>query len=123
MIGIVAVLVYLVILQDFLLYIGLVFNFKNHNPSDGEFEYPQISVLVPARDEAHYLPSCLESLSRIDYPSDKIEFIIGNDDSKDETENIIRAWVAKADNRKYLNIRPQISLKMNGKANAGTNDS
>ena len=118
MMELLAGILFSVILQDFLLYIGLIFNFKNHNPSDIDIEYPQISIFVPARNEAEYLPFCLESLSHIDYPSDKIEFIIGNDDSNDATEEIINNWTSRAQNRKLLNISPQISMRMNGKANA-----
>jgi len=118
MIGIVAIILFLVIIQDFLLYIGLVFNFKDYNPDDRQIEYPKISVFVPARNEEQHLSSCLESLAHLDYPADKIEFIIGNDDSTDQTEDIIRTWTLKADNRQYINIVSQKSIKMNGKAYA-----
>jgi len=118
MTGIVAGILFLVIVQDFLLYIGLVFNFKNYNSKDTDVEFPQISVFVPARNEALYLPACLESLALSDYPDDKIEFIIGNDDSQDETEVIINNWVSKAANRRCLNITSQTAVQMNGKANA-----
>jgi len=118
MIGVIAVIAFLVILQDFLLYAGLVFNFKNHHDSNTIIDFPKISVFVPARNEAQHLPACLASLGQLDYPSDKIEFILGNDDSSDNTEMIIREWVSGASNRKYLNISPQSSLQMNGKANA-----
>jgi len=118
MIGIAALIAFLVILQDFLLYVGLVFNFKNHHDPHAPFDFPKISVFVPARNEASHLPSCLASLGRLDYEVDKIEFILGNDDSTDDTEIIMQEWILGAANRKYINITPQASLKMNGKANA-----
>jgi len=118
MIGVVAFILFLVLIQDFLLYVGLVFNFKNYNDPEIISSYPKISVFVPARNEAPHLPLCLASLARIDYPADQIEFILGNDESTDQTEMILREWVSDAPNRQYLNIIPQTSLKMNGKANA-----
>lgn len=118
MIALIAGILFLVIIQDFILYVGLVFNLKDHHLPETLIQYPRISIFVPARNEADNLPACLRSLSRLDYPADRLEFIIGNDDSHDETENIIKAWVLEGDNRKYLNIAPQISMEMNGKANA-----
>ncbi|WP_164675099.1 glycosyltransferase [Anditalea andensis] len=109
---------FIVILQDFLLYLGLVFNFKNHNSSEHNFEHPKISVLIAARNEAKFLPHCLQSLENLKYDIDKIEFILANDESIDETESIIKAWVSRANNRRYLNITTQTTKTMNGKANA-----
>jgi len=118
MIGVVAFILFLVLLQDFLLYVGLVLNFKNYNDPNTIIGFPKISVFVPSRNESVHLPLCLASLDRLDYPSDNIEFILGNDDSSDDTEMILKEWVSEAPNRKYINISPQSSLRMNGKANA-----
>lgn len=117
MIGIIAVLLYLVLIQDLLLNIGLVFNFKPYKHSLPQEDLPHITILVPARNEEKDLPTCLRSLENLDYPIDKIEFIIGNDGSDDATEGVIKSWVSGAENRRYLNISPQSVGTMNGKAN------
>lgn len=119
MIGVLSLILFLLIVQNFILYACLVFNFKDHNEPKKISELPVISILIPARNEALYLPSCLDSLGQLDYPADKYEVILGNDDSTDDTEKILQEWVLAAPNRRYLNIVPQqSSLKMNGKANA-----
>lgn len=55
-------------------------------------KYPpanQFSILVPFRNEARNLPDLLNSFMKLDYPIDKIEFILINDESDDESERII----------------------------------
>jgi cellulose synthase/poly-beta-1,6-N-acetylglucosamine synthase-like glycosyltransferase len=50
----------------------------------------QFSILVPFRNEARNLPDLLNSFMKLDYPMDKIEFILINDESDDESERIIK---------------------------------
>lgn len=52
-------------------------------------EQPMISFIVAAYNEEMNIAAKLENLRRIDYPSDKIEFIIGSDASTDDTDRII----------------------------------
>ncbi len=111
-------IVFLLLLQDLLLWIFLKFNFKDHTKEIIESDWPKISVLVPARNEAQFLPKCLRALENLHYPPDKIQFILGNDQSTDQTENIIRSWVGNSHNRILVNIHPQENARMNGKANA-----
>ena len=46
---------------------------------------PHVSVIVPARNEAHNLPGCLEGLLHQDYPIDRLNIIVVDDNSTDET--------------------------------------
>lgn len=118
MIGIIAILLFLVLLQDLILNLGLVFNFKDFKYSFHDKDLPVITILVPARNEEKYLPNCLRSIENLNYPKDKIQFIIGNDGSTDATGVIIQEWVAEAKNRTQINISSQSFVNMNGKANA-----
>jgi chlorobactene glucosyltransferase len=54
---------------------------------------PLVSVLVPARDEARNIRACLESLLQQDYPN--LEIIVLDDDSSDETPEIVRELAAQ----------------------------
>ncbi|WP_053076168.1 glycosyltransferase [Marinobacter psychrophilus] len=47
-----------------------------------------ISVIVPAHNEEKYLSQCLTSLINQDYPSDKYEIILVNNNSTDGTKKI-----------------------------------
>ncbi|MEL6657759.1 MAG: glycosyltransferase [Bacteroidota bacterium] len=53
---------------------------------------PQVSVLMAVHNEERVIQEKLESLSQQDYPSDKLRFFIGSDNSSDKTNEIIEAF-------------------------------
>lgn len=56
-------------------------------------EWPFVSVLVPAYNEASVLPRTMESMRRLDYRADRIEFVyVYEKRSTDGTNDIIRAY-------------------------------
>ncbi|URA11140.1 glycosyltransferase [Thermospira aquatica] len=65
--------------------------------------FPKISVLIPARNEAHRIRPCLESLLSQDYPN--YEVIVLNDNSTDDTEAILKEFSGKP-NFRFINGKP-----------------
>src|SRR5687767_10374493 len=55
---------------------------------------PFVSVLIAARNEAANILGCLQSIESLDYPIDKLEILIGNDDSEDQTRTIVERFIA-----------------------------
>jgi cellulose synthase/poly-beta-1,6-N-acetylglucosamine synthase-like glycosyltransferase len=53
-------------------------------------ELPEISIVVPARNEAENLPRLFASLAKLDYDPAKLELVLVNDDSTDNTAEIAR---------------------------------
>ena len=53
---------------------------------------PNISIVIPARNEEQNLPVLLDSLLAIDYPADKLEIILVNDQSDDRTREIAESY-------------------------------
>ena len=53
-------------------------------------QLPSVSVCIPARNETHAMSECLESVLASDYP--KLEAIVLDDHSSDNTSHIIRAF-------------------------------
>ena len=63
-----------------------------HRPSpDAPDEWPPVSVIVPARNEADVIGDCLDSLRACQYPEDKLEIIVVDDFSTDGTAQAARA--------------------------------
>ncbi|OEK01761.1 hypothetical protein BFP97_09650 [Roseivirga sp. 4D4] len=56
---------------------------------------PEVTVLVCARNEEHNLRDCLESLMTSDYPFEKVEILVGDDNSEDSTGDIIHEFANK----------------------------
>ncbi len=67
---------------------------KNKLPNQKIFEetkdFPSISILMAAHNEQAVIESKIKSVIEANYPLEKIEFLIGSDNSKDETNQIIR---------------------------------
>ena len=81
--------------------------------------YPLCTVLVCARDEEHNIERCLESLSHIDYPKDRLEILIVDDKSTDRTSQILEEWKRRMTNLTVLRTGEEI-MHMRGKVNALT---
>ncbi|NME67695.1 glycosyltransferase [Flammeovirga aprica] len=76
----------------------------------------KVSILVAARNEEVTIKSCLESLISQNVNNNVcIDILIGNDASKDNTEQIVTGFVAEFDNIKLFNIPQDRTLK--GKVN------
>lgn len=67
---------------------------------------PFVSVIIAARDEEQNIGRCLEALSKIEYPSDRLEIIVIDDQSADRTGEITEDWKKR--------IVTLISMKTNG---------
>ena len=78
---------------------------------------PSVSVIVACKNEAPHLPATLDSLMQLDYPRDKLQIILINDDSRDNTKKIISSFTEKHDHVKAIHLAPQDKVKP-GKAGA-----
>jgi len=57
-------------------------------------EAPHVTVIVPARDEAANIGRCLHSLLAQDYPADRLNVVVVDDHSADDTAAIVRSIAA-----------------------------
>jgi len=55
----------------------------------------KFSVVIPFRNEVKNLPKLLESISKLNYPNTLFEVILVDDDSEDESVDIIKDTVSK----------------------------
>src|SRR2546425_2938136 len=54
-----------------------------------QFDFPMVSILIPAHNEEKVIARTLESMLRMDYPRDRLEILIINDGSSDSTGEIV----------------------------------
>lgn len=69
-------------------------------PPPAPEEAPLVSVIVPARNEAHNISACLATLLASDYP--RFEVVVVDDQSRDGTSEIVRLIAARSDGRLRL---------------------
>src|SRR6185503_5150355 len=58
-------------------------------------ELPKVSFVIPTLNAGGILGNCLQSIRRQDYPQDKIEILLGDAGSKDNTRDVARQFGAQ----------------------------
>ncbi len=61
----------------------------------GERAWPSVTVVVPVKDRAEELRRCLLSLARVRYPEGRLEVVVVDDGSKDESPAVARGLGAR----------------------------
>ena len=116
MLSVASVLLGTLVLIHLLLILFWQFNFRRFAyPSTAE--YPTIAVLLAVRNEAHYLPACLDHLLAMDYPPEQLRIWVGNDMSEDETLAIARRYAQQDARVRVVNITGTLG-EARAKANA-----
>ena len=64
-------------------------------PSMDPGALPRVSILLPAYNEAPWLPRRIENLLALRYPSDLVEILVGSDGSTDATKEVVRSFGSK----------------------------
>ena len=69
---------------------------------------PSVSIVVPCRNEKHYIAECLDSILACDYPPDRLEVLVLDGMSDDGTRQVLdgysagRALIRVLDNRQRV---------------------
>ena len=103
-----------------MLQIGLlVFRWKDHREVSPD-KLPEVSVWIALRNEEKALPRLLKSLDDLDYPAEKIQFLMADDNSEDRTLSLLKSWAQKGSNKTVVSLAKEDFGKYhpNGKANA-----
>ncbi|OMP66664.1 glycosyltransferase family 2 protein [Domibacillus epiphyticus] len=58
-------------------------------------DFPKVSILIPAHNEEVVIEDTIQSMIQLNYPKDKLEVIIINDNSSDNTGSIIDRFAQK----------------------------
>lgn len=77
---------------------------------------PKVSILVAARNEALAITDCLVALAQLDYPQDRLEILIGNDASTDQTLALIESFIVDKPQFRVYSIQNSYQ-QLQGKAN------
>ena len=62
-------------------------------------KYPIVSVIITTHNSQNYLNNCLKSIAEQSYPKNKIEIIVVDNNSTDETKKIAQLYVKKLYNK------------------------
>ncbi len=68
--------------------------------------YPFVSIIIPARNEEAIIGECLKSLEELNYPKDRLEIIISDGLSADNTVKIAQSYNAKIVRNEARTVAP-----------------
>lgn len=110
----------LLLINIVLIVAGYVYYLKNEARKTPDIpEYvPFISVMVPAHNEGKVIVKTVESLLAFDYPKDRYEIIVINDNSSDNSAELLEAIQAKNPARQLKVINTDNVTGGKGKSNA-----
>ena len=55
-------------------------------------QLPLVSVVIPMRNEAQHIAACLDSVLAQDYPADRLEVIVVDGESDDDSARVLRGY-------------------------------
>ena len=94
-----------------------VWHYKKHGFGDDDpgddWDPPNVSVLVPVKNEERVVRRLLNALTRLDYPRENLEIVVVEDGSKDRTLEICREFSSR-----YSWIKVYHREASNGKGDA-----
>lgn len=115
------IIIWIIILINVVLVIGGYFYYLDTmKVEDNEVleEYPFVSVLVPAHNEGKVIEKTAKSLLAFDYPKDKYEIMIINDNSSDNSAEILSDISNEFKDRNFIVINTDKTNGGKGKSNA-----
>ncbi|MGL5694666.1 MAG: glycosyltransferase [Peptostreptococcaceae bacterium] len=98
---------------------GYIYYIKSLKFKDERLKnYPFVSILVPAHNEGKVIGKTVESLLLLDYPLDKMELIVINDNSSDNSKDILQNIKNRYRNYNFTIINTDKVTGGKGKSNA-----
>ncbi len=110
----------LMFLNIFLSIGGFIYMIRINN-TDGRIpleEYPMVSIMVPAHNENIVIRRTVLALLEFDYPKDRYEIIVVNDNSSDNSAEVLKGIQEDNPERKLIVINTDNILGGKGKSNA-----
>ncbi len=82
----------------FLLAIGRTYFLREElaaAPADAPPVLPRVTIVIPARDEEHNIPRCLDHVVALEYPHERLQVVVVDDHSADRTGAILADYAAR----------------------------
>ncbi len=114
-------IIFLIVLSGYFLQsVIFVIGVSRKFPKIKEEDFPSATVIVAARNEADNIQRCINSLDKLIYPEGKLEIILVDDKSTDDTGKIIDEFISGKNKFKKIVTQKEIG-KLIGKMNALAN--
>lgn len=115
------VAIWVLMIINIILSIGGFIYYMKVYKTDGHIplkEYPMVTIMVPAHNEGLVIKRTVESLLKFDYPTSKYEIIVINDNSSDNSAELLEQVRRENPGRKLKIINTDAVTGGKGKSNA-----
>lgn len=68
---------------------------ENHNLKTLDDDWPSVSFMISAFNEAEHIAEKLQNALELDYPADSLDIYVISDASDDGTDDIVREWATR----------------------------
>lgn len=89
-----------------------------NEPADEPEEYPLVSIMIPAHNESVVIERTVQSILQFNYPIDKFEVIVINDNSTDDSAEKLQALQQAYPKNQLVIINTDNKIGGKGKSNA-----
>ena len=96
--------IYIILFAYLIYFIWITEPLFEKNKIENKSYYPFISIVISAKNERNNIKPLLNSLSHQNYPKEKYEIIIANDQSTDNTLEQLLNYQSKMNNLKIIDI-------------------
>jgi cellulose synthase/poly-beta-1,6-N-acetylglucosamine synthase-like glycosyltransferase len=79
-------------------------------------EKVKVSIMIAARNEENTIGRCLDSIAKLNYPAHLLEVLIGDDNSEDNTRQVVEKLIQDKPNFKLIQISDKLG-SAKGKSN------
>lgn len=113
--------IWLLMIMNVILSVGGFIYYMQVGKGDGRIpleKYPMVSVLVPAHNESIVIMRTVRSLLRFTYPKELYEIIVINDNSNDNTSEMLKGLQREFPGHKLIVINTGPEVGGTGKSNA-----
>jgi len=113
--------IWILMITNVILSIGGFTYYMKVSKTDGRIPlevYPFVSVMVPAHNESIVITRTVRALLNFDYPKNRYEIIVINDNSSDDSADKLREIQAEFPERRLIVINTDSTVGGKGKSNA-----
>jgi cellulose synthase/poly-beta-1,6-N-acetylglucosamine synthase-like glycosyltransferase len=103
------ILIWFMIAYQLVLTLAGFFHFRSSqkekkNIDSQTFDYPKVTILIPAHNEGKVIGPTVEAMLALDYPRECLDVLVINDGSSDDTEKILQTYAAKDSRVRIYNV-------------------
>lgn len=103
------ILIWFMIAYQLILTLAGFFHYRNsakekHRVDTTQFDFPKVTILIPAHNEEKVIGYTLDAMTKLDYPKECLDILVINDGSSDSTASIVKSFSDRFSTVRLFNV-------------------